>query len=399
MLLDYLPIIAAVFSVIVTVICVLLGIKRGVLNSGMRLGFFLAAGVISYFLAKYVAGLAAEALYSQIQPMLELGIELPSLEKLTQKAAAGLLSPICFIILFFVIDKLTFIIYEPLKSMFSKKRSAPQSLVSRILGGVLGLILAVAIIAVCLMPVCGYTSFVGKTLDSICATSLGEEIPDEVTDTVTQINDLPGMQLTRDLSGWLFSSLSEDAVTARDSAMIVISAADSMSGLLGGDSKPNQTQPAKPIFEDLTVESAELISELISDTLQSSMTEDAPAASAVSDIMEKILVGLATAKESMDAEEYHAEATAVQSLISKITEDTDTTPAELLEEVLSSSTITDAVISAADELPADILDELKSDSDMKQEFAAVLGSASAEGNLSAEDLNAIAELLGLPEIY
>ena len=399
MFLDYLPIIAAVFSVIVTVICVLLGIKRGVLNSGMRLAFFAAAGAASYFLAKYAAALAAEAIYSQIIPMLELEIEMPSLEKLTQKAVAGLLSPICFLILFFVIDKLTFIIYEPLKSFFSKKRSDPQNLVSRILGGGLGLILAVAIIAVCMMPVCGYANFVGKTLDSICSTSLGDEIPDEVTDTVTQINDLPGMQLTRDLSGWLFSSLSEDAVTARDSALIVISAADSMSGLLGGDSKPNQSQPAKPIFEDLTVESAELISELISDTLQSSMTENVPVASAVSDIMEKILVGLATAKESMDAEEYHAESAAVQSLISKITEDTDTTPAELLEEVLSSTTITTAVISAADELPADILEELKDDSDMKQEFAAVLSNASTEGNISAEDLNTIAGLLGLPEIY
>lgn len=400
MLLDYLPIVAAVFSVIVTVICVLLGIKRGVLNSGMRLAFFVAAGVAAYFLAKYVAGVAAEAIYLQVLPMLELEIEMPSLEKLTQKAVAGLLSPICFIILFFVIDKLTFIIYEPLKSFFSKKHSDPKNLVSRILGGALGIVLAVAIIAVCLMPVCGYANFVGTTLDSICATSLSQDVPEEVTDTVTQINDLPGMQLTRDLSGWLFHALSEDAVAARDSVLLVISAADSMSGLLGGNNdKPNQLPPATQIFDNLTVESAELVSDLITDALQSAMPDEAPVASIISNVTEKILVGLATSKESMTTEEYQSEAAAVQSIISKITESTDTSPAELLEEVLNSTTITDAVISAAEELPTEITDALKSDFGDKHELAAVLSSASTEGDISAEDLNAIAELLGLPEIY
>ena len=400
MLLDYLPIVAAVFSVIVTVICVLLGIKRGVLNSGMRLAFFVAAGVASYFLAKYVAGVAAEAIYLQVLPMLELEIEMPSLEKLTQKAVAGLLSPICFIILFFIIDKLTFIIYEPLKSFFSKKHSDPKNLVSRILGGALGVVLAVAIIAVCLMPVCGYANFVGTTLDSICATSLGEDIPEEVTDTVTQINDLPGMQLTRDLSGWLFHALSEDAVAARDSVMLVISAADSMSGLLGGNNdKPDQLPPATQIFDNLTVESAELVSDLITDALKSAMPDEAPVASIVGNVTEKVLVGLASSKESMTTEEYQGEAAAVQSIISKITESTDTSPADLLEEVLNSTTITDAVISAAEELPTEITDALKSDFGDKHELAAVMNSASTEGNISAEDLNTIAGLLGLPEIY
>ncbi len=404
MFLDYLPIVAAVFSVIVTVICVLLGVKRGVLNSGMRLAFFILAGVASYFLAKYVAGLAAEALYLQILPMLELEIELPSLEKLTQKAVAGLLSPICFIILFFIIDKLTFIIYKPLKSFFSKKRSASQGLLNRIFGGVLGAVLAVAIIAVCLMPVNGYVGFIDETLDSICATSLGADIPEEIPDTVAQINDLPGMQLTRDLSGWLFHALSEDANAARDSVMIVISAADSMSGFLGGNGNPDQTPsgtqpPATQIFENLTVESAELVSELISDALQSMMPEEAPVASVVGSIMEEILVGLANSKDSMSPDEYQAEANAVQSIISEITEDTDTTPAALLENVLSSNTITNAVIAIADELPTDLAEELKSDTATQQELAAVMSRASAKGTVSSDALNTIARLLGLPEIY
>lgn len=399
MFLDYLPIIAAVFSTIVTVICVILGIKRGVLNSGMRLGFFLAAGAASYFLAKYVAGIAAEALYLQIMPMLEMEIELPSLETLTQKAVAGLLSPICFIILFFIIDKLTFIIYEPLKSMFSKKRSAPQGVVSRILGGVLGVVLAFAIIAVCLMPVCGYANFAGTTLDGICTTSLGEDIPEEITDTVAQINNLPGMQLTRDVSGWLFHGLSEDATAARDSALLVLSAADSMSGLLGGEDFSSDVPPAEQIFENLTVESAELVSGLISDALQSAMPDDSTVATVVGDVTEKVLVGLAAAKDSMSAEEYQEEAAAVQSFISKFTDTTDITPADLLEDVLSSNTLTEAVASVADDIPTDITEALQSDASVKQELAAVMDSASAKGNLSSDALNTIAGILGLPEVY
>lgn len=402
MFLEYLPIVAAAFSVIVTVICVLLGIKRGVLNSGMRLAFFLLAGVISFFVAKYVAGIIAAELYQMILPMLQLEIQLPSLEALTQKAVSGLLSPLCFIILFFVIDKLTFIIYKPLKSFFSKKRTSGYSLLNRTLGGVLGAVLALAIIAVCLMPVNGYVSFAGETLDDICSTSIGAEIPDEITGTVAQINDLPGMQLTRDLSGWLFRALSTDAVSARDSAMIVIKAADSLMGSFGGDnegSSPEPQLPAADVFENLTVESAELVSGLLSDAVQTMIPDAKPVADLVSTMTETVLVGLATSKETLSEEAYQEEVQAVQTIISQITENENASLKELLKTVLTSSTLTNAVASIAEDIPAELVDSLQVDASTQQELAAMMSDANASGKLSADDLNAIAALLGMPEIY
>lgn len=402
MFLEYLPIIAAVFSIIVTVICVLLGIKRGVINSGMRLAFFLLAGVISFFLAKYVAGLIAAELYQMILPSLELEIELPSLETLTQKAVSGLLSPLCFIILFFIIDKLTFIAYKPLKSLLSKKGSSHSGLLNRALGGALGAALAVAIIAVCLMPVSGYASFAGETLDDICATSIGKDIPDDITGTVAQINDLPGMQLTRDLSGWLFHALSEDAVSAKNSAMIVMRAADSLLGSLGGNnegSSPVPQLPAAEVFENLTVESAELVSDLLSDAVQTMIPDAEPIADVVSIVTEKVLVGLATAKDTMSEAEYTAEAQAVQTIITQITEGTNDSPKELLETVLTSSTLTDAVASVAKDVPAELAEDLQVDASMHQELAAMMHDANATGKISPDALNAIAKLLGMPEVY
>lgn len=402
MIFEYLPIIAAAFSVVVTVICVLVGIKRGIINSALRLVFFMLAGVISFFLAKYVAGIIATELYQMILPMLDLGIELPSLEDLTQKALSGLLSPLCFIILFFVIDKLTFIAYKPLKSHFSKKGLSIKGVINRVFGGVLGVVLAAAIIAVCLMPVCGYANFAGETLDDICSTSMGEEIPDDIAGTVAQINDLPGMQLTRDLSGWLFHALSEDAVSARDSAMIVIKAADSLFGNLGGSNEDNNTEsplPGTDIFEDLTVESAELVSGLLSDAVQSMIPDAEPIADIVSIITENVLVGLATSKENMTADEYSAEVAAVQTIITQVTENNITSTTDLLETVLTSSTLTNAVAATAEEIPAEMVDSLKVDASEQQEIADMLQEANTNGNVSADALNSIAGLLGMPEIY
>ena len=119
--------ILTIFSAVVLLLslgfCVWFSYRRGVFNTALRVGCFLVGGLVSFLLVKLLSPVIA----SSVLPLLTEGLEeevlkildLPTLQTLITKLAAGIISPLLFVIVFFLIEKLTFFAYIPLKKKFA----------------------------------------------------------------------------------------------------------------------------------------------------------------------------------------------------------------------------------------------------------------------------------------
>ena len=189
-----------VFAALTLLIGLFFGFKRGFSRSVLRLitiaiavvGAFLVASNISGSIAQSMQGMTLLELVDTFDTQGAFPSEMRNLVgSFDTETAAHLISlivslaivPIVYIILFYVFKGVTAFIYWLLASMLGLRRR--QNLVSRLLGGVIGLVQGVIITAAVLLPVAGFAS-----LADDCLTVLNEKANDSsATESIETVYD------------------------------------------------------------------------------------------------------------------------------------------------------------------------------------------------------------------
>ncbi len=327
-------------------LCIWLGYRRGVFNSAMRLGFFLASGLVAFLIAKLlvkpIGGAVSNLLVSLIGEDIAVLTSMTSLQGLVVKLGGGLLAPIVFMILFFVIDKLTFFAYVPLKKKFTDNEKLHTIPHDKLFGAILGGVLALAITISCVLPVGGYPTLLGETVDQIAASSLAEDVADELVESVDAVANTAIIKVDYALSGWLFRGLTSDA-------RAVISTSFSLLDLVDSLQNAEDTQSVSAALKDLPDESFELLIAVTKDMITQLVPDD-KSYGVIVDTLLKALDQLPDMRSKLSAGEYSGELDAIASIATMLADPSAYTEEEIIKTVLSSSALTSVILENAEEL-------------------------------------------------
>lgn len=322
-------------------LCVWIGTRRGLFNGAMRLSFFVLSGIIAFVITAFLsrvmsASLMAETIMEYLES--EPTLSMPIVQELLFKLFSGLMAPIIFLVLFFVIDKLTFIPYEILKHKLKSNEVLHNVPSDKLWGALLGFVLAVGITVSCVMPVGGYPTFLKSTLSRTQNTPISSDIPAEVIDVTTNTANSPAVKIDYAVSGWLFNVLARDMNSVTEALLPILEVwgeyedAESITAVIG-------------MVEKLPPESLDLVTEIIDDLLQ---TEDNdPDTELVNTCLKDALKELSNLRKTQSDEVIKQEIDAIINVLTMF-DNQEIEPDELLDAVLRSQTITNAVVKNSD---------------------------------------------------
>lgn len=181
-----------VIALVIIVAYVLFGVKRGMIKSSIIAGCYIISAVLASLLAKPVSGLfnglsdmIARLLESNIGKLSDITDVNPSLVQFIPKLFIALLTPLLFIILFFIFNIIISIVLritmkpvialdacnaKPLDQDVSdeecKSRKEKVTL-SRLVGGVVGLVTGLVLMFVLFLPLAGYLNMTNETMSII----------------------------------------------------------------------------------------------------------------------------------------------------------------------------------------------------------------------------------------
>ncbi len=339
-----------VFSALVLAVsmglCIWLGYRRGVFNSALRLGFFVVSGVLAFVIArllvKPIGSALSDLLVSLIGEDIAVLTSMSSLQELIIKLGGGLLAPLVFMILFFVIDKLTFFAYVPLRKKFADNEKLHTVPHDKLFGAILGGVLALAITVSCVLPVGGYPTLLDETVDRITASSLAGEVGDEMAESVDEAADLTIVKVDYALSGWLFRGLTSDARS-------VIATSFSLLDLVDNIQNAEDVQSVSAALQELPDESFELLIEITKDMVTQLVPTD-ESHEAIIDTLLKALDQLPDMRSKFSSEEYLKELNAITAIASMLSDPSAYTREELIKTVLSSSVLTSVILENREEM-------------------------------------------------
>ncbi len=330
-------------------LCIWLGYRRGVFNSAMRLGFFLASGVVAFLvtklLVKPIGGALSGLLVSLIGEDIAVLTSMTALQELIVKLGGGLLAPLVFMLLFFVIDKLTFFAYVPLRKKFADNEKLHTVPHDKLFGALLGGVLALAITISCVLPVGGYPTLFKETVDEIAASSLAEEISDEMIESVDAVADTTVVKVDYALSDWLFRGLTSDARS-------VISTSFSLLNLVDSLQNAEDAHSVSAALQELPDESFELLIAVTKDMVTQIVPDDESYRMVV-DTLLKALDELPDMRSKLSSEEYSGELDAIASIATMLADPSAYTDEEIIKTVLSSSVLTSAILENSETLAED----------------------------------------------
>ena len=391
-----LSIIFWVFSALVLAVsmglCIWLGYRRGVFNSAMRLGFFVVSGLVAFLVAKLLVkpiGFAlSDLLVSLIGEDIAVLTSMTSLQGLIVKLGGGLLAPLVFMVLFFVIDKLTFFAYVPLKKKFADDETLHAVPHDKLFGAILGGVLALAITISCVLPVGGYPTLLDETVDRITASSLAEEMGDEMAESVDEAADLTIVKVDYALSGWLFRGLTSDARS-------VISTSFSLLGLVDSFQNADDAWAVSAALQELPDESFELLISVTKDVVTQIVPSD-ESYSMIIDTLLKALDQLPDMRSKLSSEKYVKELEAMAGLASMLSDPSAYTEEEIIKATLSSSVLTSVVLENRDELKEELSDVSSELTDKeKKEIKKALGEHADELGVDDEVVSSLLSILGI----
>ncbi len=352
-----LTIFSAVILLLSLLFCVWFSYRRGVFNTALRFGCFLLGGIISFVLVK----LLSPVIVSSVLPLLTENIgeeanqilSLPTLQTLLIRLAAGVVSPLLFAIVFFLVEKLTFFIYIPLKKKFANHEKLHGMPHDKLYGALLGVVLAIATTIAWVMPISGYTYFAGSTIASVSKIEL-VELPDDAVQLAEEFANSPIAKVDHVFTGWLFQSLSADLGKAADTVATLAEVADSFTTDLS-----EGEIPLDAITEVLTSkETATFTIGLIRDLLPTVVpTENAVASNLVSAIT-KGLDDLLAAQKKLSDEEFQKEMQSLTEMATLLQDPSKASVVTAVETILKSKYISTAITEQSDA----ILQELKGES-------------------------------------
>lgn len=389
-----LSVLVTVFSLLVFFaamgLCIWLGLRRGWFNSAMRLSFFLLAGVVSFFLAKAIASALGTVLVPALTDMLEEASVLSRLSAVTGflvRFAGGLLAPLLFVMLFFVIDKLTLIAYIPLKKKFADRESLHAVPHDNVYGAVLGAVLALCITITCVMPVSGYVGYASDTAKKMENTSLSDVLPASAKQDLEKTMAGPVMKADVALSGWLFQSLAADLNATTESAVLLLRAVDSFAELAS-------SSPSEALASILSSpETVAVLADLLKDAITTIVPDGNPVLTRLAGCLKNGINALSAASGSLPKAEFQQEVQVLSDLVNILQQPESVTPSEAVETVLKSRFLTEAVASESQSLLNELHGEtIELSNAEKKNMKAVVKRYKASGNTN-ENVSALLEKL------
>lgn len=156
-------------TLLILLVNILFGIKRGVHRGLLRLGTLLLAAVAAFFLAKGLSAPIGDVVMPIVSKAVASNEALSTF--LAENPAAGesvgvlvemLTAPLLFLLCYIVLKVITWVIYFILRSVFRIQK--PKGLFSRVVGGaVMGLGAGLVGVLVFVTPVMGYTNLLSRT--------------------------------------------------------------------------------------------------------------------------------------------------------------------------------------------------------------------------------------------
>ncbi len=353
-------VIITVFSLVVFAVsmglCIWLGCRRGWFNSAVRLGLFVPAGALSLLLARLIAPAISKALLPLLLDSLgevPLLSSATSITNLLARFAAGVLAPLLFIVLFFVLDKLTWIAYVPLKKKFADREELHTTPHDRVYGAVLGGVLALGITIACVMAPCGYIGYVCDTAKKIETLSMAEDVlPKETKELLDDTAAAPVLKADRVLSGWLFNALAADLNNTTESALAALRVVDSLANV---DSQTASTSPSQVLEEVLaSPKNVAFLAEVLSDVITDLVPDNNPLLTQFVGCLKDSLNTLAKAGKTMSEAEYQQEVQALSDLLSLAQNPGNVTPDDAVKVILQSQSLTTAIADQSDALLQEI---------------------------------------------
>ncbi len=380
--------------VIAGAICAYLGTKRGMFNSALRLGFFLISGILAFIITRLLSPVVGNALVdvlgSNLGEEFIVLLENQALRNMVKKVIGGIVSPIVFLPLFFVIDKLSFFAYVPLRKKLADREQMHNIPHDKVYGAILGVVLSLCITLSCVMPIGGYPKLLAETMDQIGGTALTEELfPQEMIADVNEIANYGIVKTDYAISGWLFNGLSADTRTFVAEAANLIKAADHL---------VSEQNPADAVeaLQQVSPQSIATFAAIFKDSLAQIIDDDD---SSVSDIAALFLDGLQALPElekTLGKEEYNKELERISTLVTALQNKDVSDPQGLLKAALSSKVMQTIIVSGSD-LVAEKLSEVTSSLTKKQkrELKAEMQEYLEESEVEKDVVDALFNMLDL----
>ena len=379
--------------VITCAICIYIGIRRGTFNSALRFGFFLVSGILAFIIMRLLSPVLGNALVDALGSMAEeitFLLENPALRDVLKKVLGGIVAPLVFLPLFFVIDKLTFFAYVPLRKKFADREPLHNIPHDKVFGGVLGGVLAFCITLSCVMPIGGYPQFVSQTLNQIGNTTLTKElVPEDVKSSVDEVAGYGIVKADYAVSGWLFNGLTADTRAFVTEAANLITVADRVISAQNPEEALDALQQVPP---QTIATFASVIKSSVTDLVSDS---DSPF-SGLAGLLLDGLQDLPKLQESLSEEEYKRELQLVSTLVTAAQNPKSIKTKELLKTAVSSKIVQNIIVTNSDAVAAEISAlastmSAKEKKEVKQEIQEYF-----EQNKVSDDVeNAVYRALGL----
>ena len=194
---------------LVAVICVVISLVRGFGKALVRFLTFLISAVTAVvvclilkanlpspekFLSQNDFSSLGGELGDLFQKLVEYGEISPTLLELVVQLVGALALPVVCLVIFFLVSSLTWVIYLILKAVLKLPLKGLDRIVplSRLWGAVIGAVQALVIIAVILLPVSGYLSVGGATVNGLVEQGVLKEDQAVVQTVQTAVNELDG---------------------------------------------------------------------------------------------------------------------------------------------------------------------------------------------------------------
>ncbi len=380
-----LSIILSVYSLLVFVIsaalCIWLGTRRGVFNSALRLGCFLISGLIAFVIAKLLVNPIGNALSA----LIELPLAWASVQQLVVELLGGLAAPLVFMVLFFVIDKLSLFAYIPLKKKFADNEALHTVPHDKLFGALLGFVLAFCITLTCVMPV-GYLCLANDTLAAVSASSLSESLPTDLAEPLDKVANAPVIKADYAVSGWLLRGTASDACG-------VVDTLTSLFGVLDALGNAEDASAVEAALQSLPAKTVSMVLSVAQDALAELLPEEAaPLADALSAVLSDIPKKL----EGLSEEAYNRELKAIASVTAMLTNPDSAKGMDVLKTVLSSALLRESIVDNSEELK-EALSDVTADmtKQEKKEIKTSVNEFADEYNLSRDEVTAILSIFGI----
>ena len=210
-----------------TVLGILLGIKRGILHSSLRLAAVIASVALSLFGARMLRDSAASLIQGVLDDALngnatvqELITASPTVKELITNLPGALAAPLVFLVLFLIINLICYGIYKIFKKITNpikeaaKKTAFGKLQIGRLTGALISAVASFLIVVAILSPFSGYLSLADEVVKELEKIEIEEGLDATIQDVDENLLTPLNGTLALNVSGTLMNPIVFDTVTS-----------------------------------------------------------------------------------------------------------------------------------------------------------------------------------------